>query len=182
MLGSPLGSALDAGCARKPAGLLGPRPVGRPPASARPYHTPPPPRLLAAHASRLQARVRRTAARAVPPDVPGALDSVEPASASGRDALLSDQTSPRFFGIPQRWLLVAATSAAFVLCNMDKVGGFRANSGSCAPSRAAHPAPQVNMSVALIPMAATFGWTGAEKGLVRRAGWPCALRLARCSR
>jgi hypothetical protein len=43
---------------------------------------------------------------------------------------------------------------------------------------------QVNMSVALIPMAAEFGWSGAEKGLVRRVGRPwsgnaAALLIAR---
>ncbi|KAI8472147.1 MAG: carbohydrate transporter [Monoraphidium minutum] len=47
-------------------------------------------------------------------------------------------------GVPHRWRLVAMMSAAFVLCNMDKV----------------------NMSVAVIPMAADLGWSGAERGLV----------------
>jgi hypothetical protein len=33
---------------------------------------------------------------------------------------------PGVFGIPQRWILVAATSASFVLCNMDKARAPRA--------------------------------------------------------
>lgn len=43
-----------------------------------------------------------------------------------------------------RWQIVAMMAAAFVLCNMDKV----------------------NMSVAVIPMAAELGWSATERGLV----------------
>ena len=94
-----------------------------------------------------------------------------------------DLSGPGVFGIPQRWILVAATSASFVLCNMDKVrAGKGGESSSGSPEKRAStlhaqpgqradaptpPCGQVNMSVALIPMAQQFGWTGAEKGLVR---------------
>ena len=47
-------------------------------------------------------------------------------------------------GIPHRWRIVWMMSAAFVLCNMDKV----------------------NMSVAVIPMAHDLGWSATERGLV----------------
>jgi len=33
----------------------------------------------------------------------------------------ADLAGPGIFGLPQRWILVAAISASFVLCNMDKV-------------------------------------------------------------
>ena len=112
----------------------------------------------------------------------------------------ADLSGPGVFGIPQRWLLVAATSAAFVLCNMDKVrhpcarrGAQAAVWGGFAPAGAqpavfcavcAHRRPprrQVNMSVALIPMAAEFGWSGAEKGLVRRVWRACCGGRCRAS-
>lgn len=113
------------------------------------------------------------------------------------------------FNFPQRWILVAATSLAFVLCNMDKVrrlGRARSRLGdhvrlsgdgqtcwaahgvrcmSASPRvplyyHFANPSPastQVNMSVALIPMAKDFGWSGADKGLVRYVpAEPCARR------
>ena len=51
---------------------------------------------------------------------PGPLDH-------GADTEPSGEAAPRVFGVPQRWILVAATSASFVLCNMDKV---RADTGS----------------------------------------------------
>ncbi|PNW71660.1 hypothetical protein CHLRE_16g663600v5 [Chlamydomonas reinhardtii] len=45
---------------------------------------------------------------------------------------------------PHRWNVVVMIAVAFVLCNMDKV----------------------NMSVAVIPMAAELGWSATERGLV----------------
>jgi hypothetical protein len=44
-----------------------------------------------------------------------------------------DLAGPGVFGIPQRWILVAATSASFVLCNMDKARAARtgADAGAC---------------------------------------------------
>jgi hypothetical protein len=50
-------------------------------------------------------------------------------------------------GQQTRWGMVFALFVAFVLCNLDKV----------------------NMSVAIVPMAASFGWTSIEKGLVQSA-------------
>ncbi|EIE18552.1 MFS general substrate transporter, partial [Coccomyxa subellipsoidea C-169] len=47
--------------------------------------------------------------------------------------------------LPARWKVVAATSLAFVICNMDKV----------------------NISVAIIPMAQDFGWSPTVSGLVQ---------------
>ena len=50
-------------------------------------------------------------------------------------------------GQKKRWSMVFALFCAFVLCNLDKV----------------------NMSVAIVPMAQSFGWTSVEKGLVQSA-------------
>ena len=50
-------------------------------------------------------------------------------------------------GQKKRWSMIFALFVAFVLCNLDKV----------------------NMSVAIVPMSASFGWTSVEKGLVQSA-------------
>ena len=50
-------------------------------------------------------------------------------------------------GQKKRWGMVFALFVAFVLCNLDKV----------------------NMSVAIVPMAESFGWTATQKGLVASA-------------
>lgn len=50
-------------------------------------------------------------------------------------------------GISHRWKVVFMMAISFVLCNMDKV----------------------NMSVAVIPMAAELGWTATDRGLVSSA-------------
>ena len=50
-------------------------------------------------------------------------------------------------GEKKRWSMIFSLFCAFVLCNLDKV----------------------NMSVAIVPMAASFGWTSVEKGLVQSA-------------
>ena len=50
-------------------------------------------------------------------------------------------------GQKKRWSMIFALFCAFVLCNLDKV----------------------NMSVAIAPMAESFGWTSVEKGLVQSA-------------
>lgn len=50
-------------------------------------------------------------------------------------------------GEKKRWSMIFALFCAFVLCNLDKV----------------------NMSVAIVPMAQSFGWTSVEKGLVQSA-------------
>ncbi|KAH9616778.1 hypothetical protein KSS87_014933 [Heliosperma pusillum] len=47
--------------------------------------------------------------------------------------------------LPQRYKLIATTSLAFVICNMDKV----------------------NLSVAIIPMSHQFGWNSSMAGLVQ---------------
>ena len=47
----------------------------------------------------------------------------------------------------KRWSMIFSLFCAFVLCNLDKV----------------------NMSVAIVPMAQSFGWTSVEKGLVQSA-------------
>jgi len=50
-------------------------------------------------------------------------------------------------GQKKRWSMVFALFVAFVLCNLDKV----------------------NMSVAIVPMSESFGWTATQKGLVASA-------------
>ena len=70
---------------------------------------------------RSEGRVRRGRTRALP-ELSEAADPPESLGEAG----------PRWGGLPQRWVLVACTSAAFVLCNMDKVrlsGWGRAASG-----------------------------------------------------
>ncbi|XP_057968838.1 probable anion transporter 6, chloroplastic [Malania oleifera] len=52
---------------------------------------------------------------------------------------------PPWKNLPQRYKLIAATSLAFVVCNMDKV----------------------NLSVAIIPMSHQFGWNSSVAGLVQ---------------
>lgn len=47
--------------------------------------------------------------------------------------------------LPRRYILIATTSLAFVVCNMDKV----------------------NLSIAIIPMSHQFGWNSATAGLVQ---------------
>jgi hypothetical protein len=54
----------------------------------------------------------------------------------GTDTEPSGEAAPRVFGVPQRWILVAATSASFVLCNMDKV---RADAASPDFTVSGHP-------------------------------------------
>jgi len=55
-----------------------------------------------------------------------------------------DMTAP---AEKKRWAMIFCLFCAFVLCNLDKV----------------------NMSVAIVPMAQSFGWTQVEKGLVQSA-------------
>uniref|UniRef100_A0A0E0M4E2 Major facilitator superfamily (MFS) profile domain-containing protein n=1 Tax=Oryza punctata TaxID=4537 RepID=A0A0E0M4E2_ORYPU len=52
---------------------------------------------------------------------------------------------PPWEGLAERYKLIAATSLAFVICNMDKV----------------------NLSVAIIPMSHKYGWNSSTAGLVQ---------------
>ncbi|ESW27076.1 hypothetical protein PHAVU_003G171700 [Phaseolus vulgaris] len=54
-------------------------------------------------------------------------------------------TWPPWKNLPQRYNLIATTSLAFVICNMDKV----------------------NLSIAIIPMSHQFGWNSTTAGLVQ---------------
>lgn len=56
-----------------------------------------------------------------------------------------DSLMEKWKALPEHHRLVAASSVAFVICNMDKV----------------------NMSVAIIPMAQEFGWKASMSGLVQ---------------
>ncbi|KAK6945179.1 Major facilitator superfamily, partial [Dillenia turbinata] len=56
-----------------------------------------------------------------------------------------DWNWPPWKNIPQRYKLIATSSLAFVICNMDKV----------------------NLSVAIIPMSHQFGWNSSVAGLVQ---------------
>jgi hypothetical protein len=164
------------------AGPLPRRPEEQP--TARP--TPLQPRSRRPH-TLLSPASRRSRVFAAPGEAgegAGGVDSGPPQGREDRGPPAVELSGPGVFGIPQRWILVAATSASFVLCNMDKVSskseswagssgspGKRASTPPAAPGQLADattpPCGQVNMSVALIPMAQQFGWTGAEKGLVR---------------
>ncbi len=85
-------------------------------AAASPHAPLPPP------AGRAPPRRRAVPAHAAPPEAAEAetSDASVSASAAAAPPAALDLAGPGVFGIPQRWILVAATSAAFVLCNMDK--------------------------------------------------------------
>lgn len=158
----------------------------RPAALSRPQRPPPgAPALRAARPAPLLAQLCGSAPKSC-----AAAAARKPRRGSGRPGVVvaAANGSPpaeaegRVFGVPQRWILVAATSAAFVLCNMDKArgraacaarGGHRPTTGqrraNAYPGPLSLTRPQVNMSVALIPMAQQYGWSGGERGLVRRA-------------
>ena len=92
-------------------------------------------------------------------------------------------------GIPHRWRVVIMMAAAFVLCNMDKVGLERLHEfivlvrasrfhQQRALSATQHlmttlslsgGSMQVNMSVAVIPMAEELGWSATDRGIVNSA-------------
>lgn len=86
-------------------------------------------------------------------------------------------------GLSHRWQVVWMMALAFVLCNMDKVS-LLLHAGCTVqqlpgPSLGLHrtkephlkPAPllQVNMSVAVIPMAKELGWSNAQRGIASSA-------------
>lgn len=70
---------------------------------------------------------------------------VEVLEAVSSSASLLEGLKDKWSSLPHHRKLVAATSLAFVVCNMDKV----------------------NMSIAIIPMAQEFGWHPAMSGLVQ---------------
>jgi hypothetical protein len=84
------------------------------------------------------------AAKPPPLAVPPA-ERVEDVSGLEEESLSSHGTGSYWDGLAGRYKLVAATSLAFVICNMDKV----------------------NISVAIIPMAQDFGWSPTTAGLVQ---------------
>jgi hypothetical protein len=145
-----------AGALRLPrAGVLRPLRAARRALAVRAAHEAPSPsaaspppaaRALPALAAALRAaapvvrRLRPAALQAGPPDVSTGGEIV-PASA--------DLAGPGAFGIPQRWLLVAATSAAFVLCNMDKVRAPAGRHGANARRWACHSRARVPAAAAL---------------------------------
>lgn len=63
----------------------------------------------------------------------------------GEDGVEVKELTKGWGALPARYQMVVATSAAFVICNMDKV----------------------NISVAIIPMAQDFGWSPTVSGLVQ---------------
>ena len=117
----PAAAQQAAGCSAS----CGPRPrrPGQKEGSARPS-LPLQPRGRRPH-TLLSAAWRRSRVSAAPGEGgAGArgVDSGPPALDRGTPAPGGpDLSGPGVFGIPQRWILVAATSASFVLCNMDKV-------------------------------------------------------------
>ena len=84
-----------------------------------------------------------------------------------------DKPEPR---IPHRWRIIGMMALAFVLCNMDKVL-HTCGTGIAASCRfQSHVLAvsedctlQVNMSVAVIPMAEELGWSATDRGLVSSA-------------
>jgi hypothetical protein len=84
------------------------------------------------------------AAKPPPLAVPPA-ERVEDVSGLEEHARASHGTGSYWDGLPGRYKIVAATSLAFILRNMDKV----------------------NISVAIIPMAQDFGWSPTTAGFVQ---------------
>ncbi len=100
-----------------------------------------------------QSRVPTIAAAAVVSSAaPAPRRSVVPAAGGGGPVVADTVPEDVRFdmtpeGEKKRWSMIFALFCAFVLCNLDKV----------------------NMSVAIVPMAQSFGWTSIEKGLVQSA-------------
>jgi ACS family sodium-dependent inorganic phosphate cotransporter len=95
---------------------------------------------------------REGAAAAAEAPLPPALDAgaAAPTTRDGSNAAAAPSlgaldVAGRWQALPARYKVVAATSLAFVICNMDKV----------------------NISVAIIPMAEEFGWSPTTAGLVQ---------------
>lgn len=73
------------------------------------------------------------------------LDSINYLDTSNEAVLLGD-TKPHWWQqFPRRWLIVLLCFSAFLLCNMDRV----------------------NMSIAILPMAAEFNWNSSTIGLIQ---------------
>ncbi len=89
-------------------------------AAALPRSAPPPPPLRAAAGAPGARRRRLAAPCAAPPDAEAPVADAPPPAPLAAPAAADSTVAPGIFGIPQRWILVAATSASFVLCNMDK--------------------------------------------------------------
>ena len=121
-----------------------------------------------------------------------AATGTSPPGSSVLDGSQSNGTStedPKSKGpVPHRWVIVGAMALAFVLCNMDKVlppslflpgmpysyaqaAFLSIRSFSCLTTVIAQYIAylQVNMSVAVIPMAADLGWSPSDRGLVNSA-------------
>ncbi|KAI3974991.1 hypothetical protein MKX01_005102 [Papaver californicum] len=86
---------------------------------------------------------------AYPNDIKGPnFDPLSASEASNEIAIVGESTqvaSSPWWQLPKRWVIVLLCFTAFLLCNMDRV----------------------NMSIAILPMAAEFNWSPATVGLIQ---------------
>ncbi|RZC57272.1 hypothetical protein C5167_004579 [Papaver somniferum] len=84
-----------------------------------------------------------------PNDIKGPnFDPLSTSEASNEIAIVGESTqvsSSPWWQLPKRWVIVLLCFTAFLLCNMDRV----------------------NMSIAILPMAAEFNWNPATVGLIQ---------------
>ncbi|KAI3936648.1 hypothetical protein MKW92_007149 [Papaver armeniacum] len=84
-----------------------------------------------------------------PNDIKGPnFDPLSASEASNEIAIVGESTqvsSSPWWQLPKRWVIVLLCFTAFLLCNMDRV----------------------NMSIAILPMAAEFNWNPATVGLIQ---------------
>lgn len=73
------------------------------------------------------------------------MDSIGSSDISSEAVLVGDMKFNWWQQFPKRWLIVLLCFSAFLLCNMDRV----------------------NMSIAILPMAAEFNWDSATVGLIQ---------------
>lgn len=85
--------------------------------------------------------------------------------------LLEKEEEEEVERFPKRWMIVILCFSAFLLCNMDRVIGFINSKFSkifeLFVQFFIHKFWQVNMSIAILPMSAEFGWNPATVGLIQ---------------
>ena len=108
-----------------------------------------------------------------------------------QDASLTERVHQHWHELPARYKVVLATSASFVVCNMDKVWQrclLCPVPGVDTPPPCAHlhllwlaACLQVNISVAIVPMAQEFHWSPTVAGLVQSSFfWGYLLSQVQC--
>jgi ACS family sodium-dependent inorganic phosphate cotransporter len=135
-------------CLAHPAAVTAPSIPPRPALSRRQLLRRPGRTLPRAARAAPPPRRRLAPAAALPPPPPAGSSAAGSGSLAGSgsfDRAGSSRAARDTDGWKRRWTVVAMCFVAFMLCNMDRV----------------------NMSVAVLPMAASYGWSSATVGLVQ---------------